>query len=161
MVVFIVDCRHGFSGVVEHTVIVQGQPHEDMNVASLKTSLRYATRAHRRDISIIQGASVLPDDKPLPELVDWFHLETLPRWARFNITVDFVVNQHVCTFCEQRLEPRSSPNRCCELARYCCNHCQGMDWHRHRRECPRIVGPRRVGPREGPRIVRPDRLHPV
>ena len=66
MVVFIVDCRHGFSGVVEHTVIVQGQPHEDMNVASLKTSLRYATRAHRRDISIIQGASVLPDDKPPP-----------------------------------------------------------------------------------------------
>ena len=143
MVIFGVACRHALSGEVQHTVWLQGNHVENVVVGRLTEQLRHRIGAvHRRDIRIVQGASVAPNDKPLMEYVDWYHLERVPRWARFDITVDFLVLTRLCTFCQRPCQ--ASPSRCCDLARYCCNDCQRMDWQRHKLECQRRILGRRV-----------------
>ena len=135
MVIFGVACRHALTGEVAHTCWLRG---EDVDVAMLKEHLRdrivfHGGNVHRRDIRIFQGASVAPNHKPLMDFVDWYHLDCFPRWLRFDFTVDFLVMTRLCTFCEGPCQVR--PSRCCDLARYCSNHCQNMDWQRHRHEC--------------------------
>ena len=137
MVVFVVACRQAMSGEV-HDMWVRGH-RETMRVRTLKEHLVLQIGAPTRqfyrcrDIRILQGGSVAPDDKPLIEFVDWFHLDTVPTWGHFDITVDFVVIQQLCTYCERPV--LASPNKCCELAHYCNSWCQLEDWKRHKHEC--------------------------
>ena len=92
---------------------------------------------HPRHIRLINGTSVLEYDKPLLELVDWYHLgdQITPHWASFEIDVDVVIMPGLCSW--RGVHCVNSPWRCCADTEYCCVDHQSLDWVRHRAVCMR------------------------
>ena len=80
---FFVNCRHALSGEVQHGFELTGHHVEHPAVWMVKEELRHwSGAAHRRDIRIVQGASDVPNDKPLWDYVDWYHLERAESFGR-------------------------------------------------------------------------------